>query len=164
MCNGHFRAHSATTQKARNVKSRKDRESVSKPPLSLHLPKLMLRSGAPESLPDPPNDYKRILEQAREHARQKPETAPEWSPDATQRMHNEFKRLTGRDMYSWQSDTAEGSMLGLDSTLIAPTGAGKTVVPIAPLLASPHKYKMVLILSPLKELQRDQVRSSIVEI
>jgi ATP-dependent helicase YprA (DUF1998 family) len=52
-------------------------------------------------------------------------------------------------------DVAEALLLGLDSVVIAGTGSGKTIPFMLPLLL--HPEKMVLILSPLKILQRDQV-------
>ena len=56
-------------------------------------------------------------------------------------------------MNEWQLDVTEAIMLGLDSVVIAGTGAGKMV----PLLLS--KHKKAIITSPLKVLQADQVRT-----
>ena len=50
-------------------------------------------------------------------------------------------------------------MLKLDSLVIAGTGSGKTIPFMLPLLA--HPEKVVIIISPLKVLQRDQVMMSI---
>jgi bloom syndrome protein len=61
--------------------------------------------------------------------------------------------------YQWQLDVTEAILLGLDSVVIAGTGSGKTIPFMLPLLL--HPEKMVLVLSPLKVLQRDQVGSCI---
>jgi hypothetical protein len=53
-----------------------------------------------------------------------------------------------------QVDVAEALLLGLDCTLIAGTGFGKTAAMILPSLAAPEKG-MPLIFSPLKALQQD---------
>jgi reverse gyrase len=71
---------------------------------------------------------------------------------------NEFKQIfEGRAPYDWQVDITDAILLGLDTTVIAGTGSGKTIPFILPLLAEERKKKMVLIISPLKELQKDQV-------
>ncbi|KIM55128.1 hypothetical protein SCLCIDRAFT_17455 [Scleroderma citrinum Foug A] len=56
--------------------------------------------------------------------------------------------------YSWQLDAAESLILGVDSIVIAGTGAGKTMPFVMPLMRD--KSKGMLIISPLKALQRDQ--------
>lgn len=66
-----------------------------------------------------------------------------------------FTARFGSDPYDWQLDVTEAILLGLDSVVIAGTGSGKTIPFMLPLLL--HAGKMVLILSPLKVLQRDQV-------
>ncbi|KAJ7272391.1 P-loop containing nucleoside triphosphate hydrolase protein [Mycena rebaudengoi] len=62
----------------------------------------------------------------------------------------------GRQPYDWQLDVAECFLLKLDSLVIAGTGTGKTIPFMLPLLINPAKY--VLIISPLKVLQHDQVK------
>ncbi len=47
-------------------------------------------------------------------------------------------------------------LVGLDTVLIAGTGAGKTIPFMLPLLMD--KQKKVLVVSPLKVLQDDQMR------
>ena len=66
-----------------------------------------------------------------------------------------FKARSGKTPYDWQLDVAEAILLGLDSTVIAGTGSGKTIPFMLPLLA--HPEKITIIISPLKVLQRDQV-------
>ncbi|KIM51773.1 hypothetical protein SCLCIDRAFT_18307 [Scleroderma citrinum Foug A] len=60
----------------------------------------------------------------------------------------------GHKPYDWQLDTAEALLLGLDSMVIAGTGAGKTLPFVMPLLY--NKASRIIIISPLKALQRDQ--------
>ncbi|KIJ10154.1 hypothetical protein PAXINDRAFT_86470, partial [Paxillus involutus ATCC 200175] len=61
----------------------------------------------------------------------------------------------GKVAYPLQLDATEALILGLDSIVIVGTGAGKTMPFIMPLLSD--KRKGVIIISPLKALQRDQV-------
>ena len=60
----------------------------------------------------------------------------------------------------WQLDVAEALLLGIDTVVIAGTGSGKTIPFMLPLVL--NREKMVLIISPLKVLQRDQVCPSAV--
>ena len=62
--------------------------------------------------------------------------------------------------HEWQLDVAEALLLGIDSVVIVGTGSGKTILFMLPLVLNPEK--MVLIISPLKVLQRDQVCPSAV--
>jgi bloom syndrome protein len=57
--------------------------------------------------------------------------------------------------YTWQLDVSEALILGLDAVVIAGTGVGKTIPFMMPLLL--HRDKIVLVISPLKVLQDDQV-------
>lgn len=59
--------------------------------------------------------------------------------------------------YDWQLDVTEALLLGLDCVVIAGTGAGKTMPFVMPLLVDDTKLKQVLIISPLNELEEDQV-------
>ena len=68
-----------------------------------------------------------------------------------------FTEWFGSAPYEWQLDVVEALLLGLDSVVIAGTGLGKTILFMLPLLQLPDK--MVLIISPLKVLQTDQVRA-----
>lgn len=74
--------------------------------------------------------------------------------------NNAFKEYfkTSSDLRRWQMDVAEALALGLNCTVIAPTGASKTIPFILALLQPSAGKKMVLILLPLKELQNNQVR------
>jgi hypothetical protein len=61
--------------------------------------------------------------------------------------------------YPWQLDVAESLYLGLDTTVIAPTGSGKTIPFVLPILfGTKLRGHIVMIISPLKDLQRDMAR------
>ena len=66
-----------------------------------------------------------------------------------------FQARSGKTPYDWQLDVTEEILLGLDSIVIAGTGSGKTIPFMLPLLT--HPDKIIIIISPLKVLQRDQV-------
>jgi ATP-dependent helicase YprA (DUF1998 family) len=59
--------------------------------------------------------------------------------------------------YDWQVDVAEALALGLDATVIARTGSGKTLPWAMPLLLDENHDKMCLVISPLNELEADHV-------
>lgn len=63
----------------------------------------------------------------------------------------------GKTPFSWQLDITEALILGLDCLLIAGTGSGKTMPMVMGLLHPDHKDKFVILQSPLKDLQREQV-------
>jgi len=92
------------------------------------------------------------LDRAREDARRK--SGYDW-----QQTRNDitilFRECFGTDPYDWQLDVTEAILLGLDSVVIAGTGAGKTMPFMMPLLLD--KRKKAIIISPLKVLQEDQV-------
>jgi ATP-dependent helicase YprA (DUF1998 family) len=66
------------------------------------------------------------------------------------------ERSGGHIPYPWQLNVSEAFLLGLNCLVIAGTGAGKTTPFLLPLLV--EKNKKIIIISPLKALQRDQVR------
>ncbi|KAF4587081.1 hypothetical protein EYR40_011102 [Pleurotus pulmonarius] len=71
------------------------------------------------------------------------------------KIHEEFTRKNpGKSPYSWQINVAEAILLGLDCTVIAGTGAGKTMPFIMPLFVQPQR--VVLVISPLNALEEDQ--------
>jgi ATP-dependent helicase YprA (DUF1998 family) len=97
----------------------------------------------------------RLLQAARDALRKK----SGYDSRATRlEMKTCFSDRSSLEPYDWQLDVAEALLLGLDSIVIAGTGSGKTIPFMLPLLI--HPEKMILILSPLKVLQRDQVQSS----
>ncbi|KAF5363029.1 hypothetical protein D9758_012611 [Tetrapyrgos nigripes] len=80
-------------------------------------------------------------------------------------LHEEFKkRLPGMEPYEWQLDVSEALFLGLDCTVIAGTGSGKTMPFVMPLFAAKDKVfggkdkVMVIIISPLNALEEDQAK------
>jgi ATP-dependent helicase YprA (DUF1998 family) len=73
-------------------------------------------------------------------------------------LHAEFcRRNPGKVPYPWQVDVGEALYLGLDCSVIAGTGAGKTMPFVMPLFLDPKK--IVVIISPLKALEEDQVNT-----
>ncbi|KAJ7346301.1 P-loop containing nucleoside triphosphate hydrolase protein [Mycena albidolilacea] len=97
-------------------------------------------------------ESQRILQKAREKARRK----KKYDSIKTRRdLARLFREQEGKDAYEWQIDVAEDLILGLDAVVIAETGAGKTIPFMLPVLL--HRNKFVLIISPLKILQEDQV-------
>ncbi|KIJ30142.1 hypothetical protein M422DRAFT_268388 [Sphaerobolus stellatus SS14] len=58
--------------------------------------------------------------------------------------------------HEWQLDDGEAVSLGLDTILVAGSGAGKTLPFVMPLLANKGPRKKILIISPLNVLQEDQ--------
>ncbi|KAF8816985.1 P-loop containing nucleoside triphosphate hydrolase protein [Phlegmacium glaucopus] len=65
-----------------------------------------------------------------------------------------FQERFGGDPYDWQLDVTEAILLGLDTVVIAGTGAGKTMPFVMPLLLD--EKKKAIVISPLKILQADQ--------
>ena len=59
--------------------------------------------------------------------------------------------------YNWQVDVAEALSLGLDATVIAGTGTGKTSPWALLLLLDKNCDKIILVISPLNELKVDHV-------
>lgn len=92
------------------------------------------------------------LQKAREDALKKTKYD---SAETRRQLQKIFSTRFGSTAYEWQLDVTEAILLGLDSVVIAGTGAGKTIPFMLPLLL--REDKMILILSPLKVLQRDQV-------
>ena len=78
------------------------------------------------------------------------------SPQTWQKLSDLVQQhFHGHKPYEWQLDTAEALLLGLDSIVIAGTGAGKTLPFVIPLLY--NKAGHIIIISLLKALQQDQV-------
>ncbi|KAH9928419.1 P-loop containing nucleoside triphosphate hydrolase protein [Amylocystis lapponica] len=74
-----------------------------------------------------------------------------------ERVVEAFKKACGGKVpYEWQLDVTEALLLGLDSIVIAGTGAGKTMPFAMPLMLEENKNKMIIIVSPLNELEADQ--------
>ncbi|CAK5270381.1 unnamed protein product [Mycena citricolor] len=93
-----------------------------------------------------------LLEEAHEKARKKSNYDAE---KTRQELEELFEAHFQKPAHPFQIDFAEAMILGLDSILIAGTGAGKSITYMLPAL---HQCdKLVLIISPLKILQEDQV-------
>jgi superfamily II DNA/RNA helicase len=65
--------------------------------------------------------------------------------------------FNGNKPYDWQIDVTEALLLGLDCVAIAGTGAGKTMPFGLPLLMDESRNKMVIVISPLNDLEAEQV-------
>jgi len=70
-----------------------------------------------------------------------------------------FRDRMSLNPYPWQVDATEAVTLGLDTVVIAGTGAGKTMPFVMPLLVD--KRKQSIVISPLKALQADHVCSCV---
>ncbi|KAF8153870.1 P-loop containing nucleoside triphosphate hydrolase protein [Crassisporium funariophilum] len=93
-----------------------------------------------------------LLQSARQHALKKDGFLFEATRN---KMREELKnRNGGMVAYDWQLDVAEALLLGLDCSVIAGTGAGKTIPFVLPLLVETNK--VVIIISPLNALEEDQ--------
>lgn len=93
-----------------------------------------------------------VLEQARR-------SKEGYNPNATREaLTNAVKAAFNQNVpRSFQLDVAEALILGLDSTVIAGTGSGKTLPWAMPLLLDENKENTCLVISPLKALQADHV-------
>jgi len=82
--------------------------------------------------------------------------AQDYDSEATRsEISRVFRERFGGDPRVWQLDVTEALLLGLDSIVIAGTGSGKTMPFMMPLLLD--EKKKILVLSPLKVLQEEQV-------
>ena len=97
----------------------------------------------------------KLLEEARTRARNK----RGYCSETYRRDMREAVRATFNGMvpYWYQEDIAEAFHLGLNVSVLAGTGFGKTLPFIMPLLADSTGKSKVIIVSPLNALQSDQV-------
>jgi ATP-dependent helicase YprA (DUF1998 family) len=137
---------------------------IGRPPRLPHRTIKIVAAPVPTATAAPPASATHVLDQACAAAQKDVDEnvqsrRRDWSTEAVLKMSTEFHRLTGRQLYDWQQQVGEALLLGLNCTVIAPTGSGKTIPQILPLLASMPQgtFKMVLIISPLKDLQHEQV-------
>ena len=106
----------------------------------------------------PMNDEQLSFYENLERARENATASRQYSSIKTRQTITEaLIKISGQPPYDWQLDVAEAALVGLDATVISGTGSGKTISFILPLLADETGRKMVVIISPLKELQKDQV-------
>jgi ATP-dependent helicase YprA (DUF1998 family) len=95
-------------------------------------------------------------------ARDAAKISRQYSSDRTRSdLVTSFKRaFKDLEPYGWQLDVAEALLLGLDCITIAGTGSGKTMQFAMPLLVDRSKKKMVIVISPLNDLEAPvQVRT-----
>ena len=70
------------------------------------------------------------------------------------KLRTEFSQQNpGMVAYDWQIDMLEALLLGLDCSVIAGTGAGKTMPFVMPLFVESNK--IMIIISPLNALEED---------
>ncbi|KAJ6625546.1 P-loop containing nucleoside triphosphate hydrolase protein [Mycena sp. CBHHK59/15] len=94
----------------------------------------------------------KILQQARDDALK---SRGYQSAPARAKIRLEFtQRNGGMVAHDWQVDMGEALVLGLDCSLIAGTGAGKTMPFVMPLFL--ESKKIIIIISPLNALEVDQ--------
>ncbi|KAK7018291.1 P-loop containing nucleoside triphosphate hydrolase protein, partial [Favolaschia claudopus] len=119
--------------------------------LLYHIPMPAVQSRLDSHLRDA-QKFGKILEKARTDALK----SRGYSAAPTRaRIRNEFTaRNNGMLAHEWQVNIAEALHLGLDCSLIAGTGAGKTMPFVMPLFADPDK--VVIVISPLNALEVDQ--------
>ena len=79
-------------------------------------------------------------------------------------MKSLFVTASGKTPYDWQLDVAESLLLGLDTVVVVGTGSGKTIPIMLPLLLPENKLKTMVIISPLKALQQDQVYRHLIHL
>ena len=103
-------------------------------------------------MPSTSEFYSSVLQAARNHSR-------EHSSERTREdlVYAFKKAFNGLQPYDWQLDVTEAILLGLDCVVIAGTGSGKTMPFAMPLLVDKTKKKMVIVISPLNDLEEDQV-------
>jgi ATP-dependent helicase YprA (DUF1998 family) len=106
-------------------------------------------------MPSISDNHSSVLRAARDRSR-------DYSSERTREdLVTAFKRASnGLEPYDWQLDVTEALLLGLDCVVIAGTGSGKTMPFAMPLLVDKTKKKMVIMISPLNDLEEDQVRVS----
>ena len=75
-------------------------------------------------------------------------------------LSTKIEAAFGHPPHEFQVDIGEALHLGLDAVLIAGTGAGKTLTFVMLLMLEENADKTVIVVSPLNELQRDQVSIS----
>jgi len=100
--------------------------------------------------------YKRTYENLEEARQRAQEESGYNSEQARRDMAAIAREKFGYAPYEWQVDVAEAFVLGMDATVIAPTGAGKSIPFALPLLRD--RSKMIVIIYPLIALQQDQAR------
>ena len=96
-----------------------------------------------------------ILNEARDLA----EKTSRYDSQAVRRTMSDgfYENTGGKRPHEWQLDVAEALYLKIDCTIIAGTGRGKTIPYMLLSYLPDNSEKMTAIISPLKNLQREQV-------
>ena len=100
-------------------------------------------------MPSTSEDQRNVLQAARDRS-------SDYSSETTRKdlVTAAFKKaFHGLEPYDWQLDVTEALLLGLDCVVIAGTGSGKTMPFAMPLLVDKTKIKMVIVISPLNDLE-----------
>ncbi|KAJ7259071.1 P-loop containing nucleoside triphosphate hydrolase protein [Mycena rebaudengoi] len=99
---------------------------------------------------------KKLLEDARKNA-EKTRDGGYCSAAVRAKIRNDFAaKNPGKVAHDWQVNIGEALELKLDVSLLAGTGAGKTMPFVMPLSINPDK--IIIIISPLNALEEDQAR------
>jgi len=93
------------------------------------------------------------LHQSRETSRQQSSYSSEQTRQTLINLC--LERCANRAPYPWQLDAAEAFILGLDCTVLAGTGSGKTLPFLMPAML--RHNGILIVLSPLNSLEEDQV-------
>ena len=101
-----------------------------------------------------PRHFYTILESARRKATQVKRYG---SKPLRTRLSAKIEAAFGHPPYEFQLGIGEAMHLGLDVLVVARTGAEKVLTSIMTLMLEENANKMVIIVSSLNELQRDQV-------
>lgn len=99
--------------------------------------------------------FTRYLNRARQSAAED----RKYSSEITQqKLRDLCEKNCGYKAKDWQIDISEALTLKLDTVLIAGTGSGKTTPFVLPLMLERQSGQqlMLLLISPLKALQKDQ--------
>ncbi|KAJ3966842.1 P-loop containing nucleoside triphosphate hydrolase protein [Lentinula raphanica] len=109
---------------------------------------------ASSRLQDHEKEYQRSQKNL-ELARTKASRRNGYNSDSTRDLlRSEFTRFTGGlAAYTWQIDIAEALLLGLDCSVIAGSGAGKTMSFLMPLFVEREKHVIIISLTALEEDQ-----------
>ncbi|KAJ3825122.1 P-loop containing nucleoside triphosphate hydrolase protein [Lentinula raphanica] len=109
---------------------------------------------ASSRLQDHEKEYERSQKNL-ELARTKASRRNGYNSDSTRDLlRSEFTRFTGGlAAYTWQIDIAEALLLGLDCSVIAGSGAGKTMSFLMPLFVEREKHVIIISLTALEEDQ-----------
>ncbi|GJE92607.1 P-loop containing nucleoside triphosphate hydrolase protein [Phanerochaete sordida] len=126
------------------------------PPAGSPPPLSRPQTPVPPPCPYPGNEASYTLLQ---NTRRQATAAHGYSSETTRNLIiDTLKAKYGVPPHCWQVDVSEAFHLRLDVSLIAGTGAGKTWTFLGMLAADTTGEKLLIVVCPLNELQRDQVK------